>query len=551
MTRAAPSPKLVALMGLLLGLLTLTAVVFGAALVFWGLSFSALYGVWIFAILIVPPLLVAQGLGALTILTGKRLPRFGPALQSYVAGQTTPFGAPALATALAGRLLGPPGRILPPWPTTFALYAVTTIALTVVWALVQPGEAARFYFGLDGTVAFPRAPEPAVALAIRLWLLTAAAFFPAFVAALSLTKHLLPSLASGPGRDQILAAVELATGIAVAVVASEALYVAAENWATGREAYELGSVEALAEFWRTGFFLRAYVGYPSSGIFFYAALAVPLWVALIAAASSLLRGLTQRGIAVRGMARFHDRPIEAVAAMAFRLVLLVNIGLVFLRGYGTDLRDPTTYDAAAAGARPSIAALTAQFDRLAFGEDDRAVIDKRTTSVGVSVVGDIPLTPRHSATLDTTLADLTSLTGLTFERTARDGALRIAYMPLQDMNPVHFNFERGLAAGPLLTAVCSASPDGEILLGLENDADLNDNCLPHELMHAIGFPGHACAVRPSALCNRDLIARFSDADRILIQTLYDPRLVNGMTRRQALPLVQEAIQERLSPEPAP
>jgi hypothetical protein len=533
-------------MGLLLGLLTLAAVVFGAALVVWGLAFSALYGAWVFAILVVPPLLVAHGLGALTLRTGARLPRFAPALQSYLAGHATPFGAPALATALAGRLLGPAANILPPWRTAIALYGAATIGLTTIWALVQPGDAARFYFGLDGTVAFPLTPDPQVARAVLLWLLTAAAFFPAFVAALALTKRLLPALASGPRRSQILAVIELVTGIAVAVVASEALYVAAENWITGREAGELGAFESLSAFWTTGFFLRAYFGYPSSGIFFYAAFAVPLWLALVTAAASLLRGLTQRRVVVRGMARFHDKPIAAVGAMAFRLVLLANVGLVFLRGYGTDLSDPSSQNAAISGARLTVSALTTQFDRLVFDRDDRATIDKRTTSINVSVEGDIPLTSRHSATLDTALGDLTALTGLSFDRTDRDGAVRIAYLPLRRINPIHFNFEGGLAAGPLIAVVCSASPNGEIFLGLENESDLNDNCLPHELMHTIGFRGHGCVVRPSALCNRDLIAQFSAADRILIRTLYDPRLVNGMTRREAIPLVRSAIEEQLT-----
>ncbi|NQV79111.1 MAG: DUF2927 domain-containing protein [Alphaproteobacteria bacterium] len=530
-------------MGLLLGLLTLAAVIFGAALVVWGLAFSTLYGLWIFVILLVPPLLIGQSLGAITVLASRRLPQFSAALQSYLAGHATPFAAPALATALAGHLLGPAQHVLPPWRAAVALYGATTLGLTLIWAIVQPGDAARFYFGLTGTEVFPLNPEPQLARAVGLWLLTAAAFFPAFVAALALTKRALPDLAWIPHREGILAAVEMIAGIAVAVVATEALYVAAENMVTGREAFELGAFDALAAFWQTGFLMRAYLGYPSSGIFFYAAFAVPLWLAAVAAAAGLLHGLAERGVTIRGLARFQGKPVEAVAAIGFRLVPLVNVGLIFLRAFATDLSDPSAQNPAPIGAPLTAAALVTQFDRLVFGENDRVAIDKRTVPISVSVEGANTLSARHSTTLDAVLADLSTLTNLSFARTDRDGAIRIAFVPLRTLNPLHFNTAHGLAAGPLILAVCSASASGQIYLGRENASELNEHCLPHEFMHAIGFGGHACAIRPSALCNRDLTPRYTEADRRLIRTLYHPNLINGMTRQEAMPLVRDILGE--------
>ena len=528
-------------MGLLLGLLTLAAVIFGAALVFWGLAFSTLYGLWIFTILLVPPLLIGQGLGAITVLASRRLPQFSGALQSYLAGHATPFAAPALATALAGHLLGPAQHMLPPWRTAVALYGATTLGLTLIWAIIQPGDAARFYFGLNGTEAFSLNPEPQLARAAGLWSLTAAAFFPAFVAALALTKRALPELAWIPYREGALAALEMIAGIVVAVVATEALYVAAENWVTGREAFELGAFDALAAFWQTGFLMRAYLGYPSSGIFFYAALVVPLWLATVAAAAGLLRGLAERGATIRGLARLQGKPVEAVAAIGFRLVLLVNIGLIFVRAFTTDVSDPSTQNAAHVGAPLTTAALVTQFDQLVFGENDHAAIDKRAVPISVSVEGADTMSARHNATLDAVLADLSALTNLSFERTSGDGAIRIAFVPLQTLNALHFNTAHGLAAGPLIHIVCSASDSGQIHLGLENAPELNDNCLPHEFMHTIGFGGHACVIRPSALCNRDLIPRYTEADRRLIRTLYHPSLKNGMTRRETMLLVKEIL----------
>lgn len=115
-------------MSSLLGLLTLAAFLFGSALVLWGFAFSPVYALWLLLILVVPPLLVGRALALLTNCAARRAPGFPAALQTYLAGHGTPFGATALATGLAGQLLGPPDRPLPPWRTTVALYAATTLS---------------------------------------------------------------------------------------------------------------------------------------------------------------------------------------------------------------------------------------------------------------------------------------------------------------------------------------------------------------------------------------------------------------------------------------
>ncbi len=529
-------------MGFFLGLLTLSAIVFGAALVLWGTLYSGLYAAWLFAILLAPPLIAGHALGALSRIVARSLPGFPAALQSYLAGLGTPFGAAALATALAGRLMGPHDRPLPSWPTTLLLYAATTVAITAIWVLVQPADAARFYFGLDGTTPFPRDALPQPGRALGLWLIFAAAFLPAFLAALALTKRALPELASGLPRDMALAAIELVAGILVAVVATEAITVAIENMLTGREAYELGAFESLGTFWTTGFLLRAYLGYPSSGIFLYTAFAVPLWIALVAATVAILRGLDQRGVVLRGLARYQGRPVAAVGAFAFRLVLLANIGLVMLRWMGTDL-DTGIRDAALPGTAATPVTMAQQFDLLMFGPDRNGRIGKLTTSSTISVEGPPELVRRHERTLDRVLTELGQLTALSFDRVDGPASLRVGFYPVRTLNRVSHNLDYGLAAGPMIRTACSASSDGEVALAQENPRELNENCLPHEFMHAIGFPGHACRYRPSALCNLDLIDGFSAGDRVLIRILYDPRLINGMTRDEAMPLVRTILQE--------
>jgi hypothetical protein len=525
--------------GILLGFLTLIAVVFGGALVLWGFAFSPVYALWLFAILLLPAILIGQGFGALTRSRARRQPGFEPALSAYLAGHQTPFNAAKLATGLTGSLFDGRGM---KWRSIIVVYLAAIAVLTLVWIAGQPGDAARWYYGLDGTVTFPLEPTPQVLHAAGLWLLAAAAFFPAFVIGLVLTRRALPDLAVGSDRDRIYAAAELVAGTAIAVVASEGILVAVENWFTGREAYELGAIEALGQFWRTGFLMRAYLGYPSTGIFFYAAFAVPLWMATVAAATSLLRGLAERGVTVRGFARFQGKPVEAVSAIGFRLVLLINIGFVFLRAVGTDLNDPSTQNAAPTGVAPNQAALVRQFDQLAFGSG-KDTIEKLITDISISVEGEPRLSNRHQTTLTTVLTDLSALTNLSFSRVPSGGMIRITLVPLRVLNRIHFNTSHGLAAGPITRLVCSVSADGQILLGRENAPELNDNCIPHEFMHAIGFGGHACLYRPSALCNLDLVSRFSDGDRTLIRALYDSQLVNGMERAEAMRSVNEILDD--------
>lgn len=525
-------------MGILLGFLTLIAVVFGGALVLWGFAFSPVYALWLFAILLLPAILIGQGFGALTRSQARRQPGFEPALSAYLAGHQTPFTATELATGLAGSLFDGRGM---KWRSIIIVYLAATAVLTVVWIAGQPGDAARWYYGLDGTVTFPLEPTPQIVRAAGLWLLAAAAFFPAFVIGLALTRRALPDLAVGSDRARIYAAAELIAGTAVAIVASESVLVAVENWFTGREAYELGAIEALGQFWRTGFLMRAYLGYPSTGIFFYAAFAIPLWMATVTVATSLLRGLAERGVTLRGFARFTGKPVEAVSAIGFRLVLLINIGLVLLRAVGTDLNDPSTQNAARPGAPPNQATLVRQFDQLAFGSGQSS-IEKLTTDVTISIKSEPALSSRLQATLATVLTDLSALTNLSFTRVASGGMIQISLLPLRALNRIHFNTSHGLAAGPIIRVVCSASADGQILLGLENAPELNENCIPHEFMHVIGFGGHACLYRPSALCNLDLAPRLTEGDRVLIRTLYNPQLVNGMGRFDAMQSVDEILE---------
>lgn len=72
-----------------------------------------------------------------------------------------------------------------------------------------------------------------------------------------------------------------------------------------------------------------------------------------------------------------------------------------------------------------------------------------------------------------------------------------------------------------------------------------EKCLLHELMHAIGFRGHPFALFPSGLSNEPRYRTLTINDRILIRTLYDPRLEHGMPREPAMATARTIIAELL------
>ncbi|MEQ8246082.1 MAG: DUF2927 domain-containing protein [Alphaproteobacteria bacterium] len=68
-------------------------------------------------------------------------------------------------------------------------------------------------------------------------------------------------------------------------------------------------------------------------------------------------------------------------------------------------------------------------------------------------------------------------------------------------------------------------------------------CTHEELAQLIGPANDACHYRPSIYCGRDVIERFTDADKIILRTTFDPRLRSGMTRAEGMPIARQLIRE--------
>jgi len=82
-----------------------------------------------------------------------------------------------------------------------------------------------------------------------------------------------------------------------------------------------------------------------------------------------------------------------------------------------------------------------------------------------------------------------------------------------------------------------------LVLNLRMGHELN-HCITHELFHALGFPGHPHAV-DSVLSYVYRRSEMTDADRMSLAVLYDPRLSAGAFQLPAMAAARDVIVEKL------
>jgi len=68
-----------------------------------------------------------------------------------------------------------------------------------------------------------------------------------------------------------------------------------------------------------------------------------------------------------------------------------------------------------------------------------------------------------------------------------------------------------------------------VIDALLGDAHIR-HCIAEEFIQATGLRDDACDYRPSLFCDEDQIAAPTNADKLMLRTLYDPALRPGMTK---------------------
>lgn len=69
-----------------------------------------------------------------------------------------------------------------------------------------------------------------------------------------------------------------------------------------------------------------------------------------------------------------------------------------------------------------------------------------------------------------------------------------------------------------------------------------DHCLLEEITQSLGLPNDSDMLRPSIFSDSDKLTQLSRTDRILVKTLYHPRMKAGLPRRQALAVARKVIE---------
>lgn len=201
-----------------------------------------------------------------------------------------------------------------------------------------------------------------------------------------------------------------------------------------------------------------------------------------------------------------------------------------------------------------------QFSNVAFGHEhgvSRNIIQKWSVppSIGYFVRPQFDAQP-HIIRISRLLTDINGLTGLSVASPTPKSivTLRFGFYPRADFRKLPIRKESEESRRFLTESACVAlpisSPDrpgdittGAIVIGTDISDGLRRHCILEELVQVLGLPNDACKYRPSLFCEEDIVDEMTPADRILLAALYDDRIVVGMSRMDAMPVVRIVISE--------
>lgn len=209
--------------------------------------------------------------------------------------------------------------------------------------------------------------------------------------------------------------------------------------------------------------------------------------------------------------------------------------------------------------RPSIDHLVGFFETVVFGAeiDDRMkslVIARWGGALRISVKGQA--TPEHIQSVRRHLAVIKNLTGISIEKVEapeKPENLTILFLPATEMAKVKIKgvdpaYIRQIA-GPLSCYFLSFKkpPDtivrGVIVVNTQRTEDAIDHCLLEELVQSMGLPNDTDMLRPSIFSDHDQLFSLSRSDEILLRTLYDARMTEGLGHDAALNVARKIISD--------
>ena len=240
------------------------------------------------------------------------------------------------------------------------------------------------------------------------------------------------------------------------------------------------------------------------------------------------------------MTFFHNSGISRRWASAITVIIAVSIAAQLW---------PKPAQSQAPGNPENIENLVRNFERMAFPEDEKieawGTIKRWKNPISAVIIGDGG--KEYTTKLRVLFSQLEALTGLEFSVPEADSAATTQI----------FFSERDWYASQAARSFqrpdqvqCFSHTDtnifGEIktaFVVIPNDlgAEMVAECLAHEIMHTIGFPGHPQRTFYSALGNGNSPEVFTVNDLILIRMLYDQRLTTDMLRAEVLATAREVM----------
>lgn len=206
--------------------------------------------------------------------------------------------------------------------------------------------------------------------------------------------------------------------------------------------------------------------------------------------------------------------------------------------------------------------VAAQFEVAAFGSDagaGRGVITKWQSD---PVLGSIE-TPeydtyvrRYQSEIVSALESIQAVTGrrwITNATSVDDVTFHLSFMPKSEFgtlpidDPDVLRFVSRQSCAGLVGYKKSTNEQFFALavFGTDNSDEIIRDCILEEIYQAMGLPADACHYRPSVICEQDRVFELTEADKILLRTLYDPRLRPGMSKAEAMPIARQIIAEQM------
>lgn len=235
------------------------------------------------------------------------------------------------------------------------------------------------------------------------------------------------------------------------------------------------------------------------------------------------------------------RPGKAVLGAGTAL-FLVSAGVASAAGLPKDTR---------------VDSLVRYFDVIVFGAEyekklAQKVIAKWDGPIRIAFQGRVR--PDYRRFVASHLKTLAALTGLTF-RVLKPGQkgqnMDIVFVPRARMGKIP-GLDPGLIAKLAAPGGCyflswkkpeSRIVKAVIVINVERDKFDINHCLLEEISQSLGLPNDSDLMRPSLFSDRDQLTEPSRTDRILLKTLYHPRMKAGLTRTEALRVARKIISE--------